>query len=236
VIIHTLRGRTIKVHATLVPRSTIGGQITLHNMTAFVFEDKDYFFPQTNYQVEGALGYPALEAMGSVTVTDSERLYVDPEKEVSAVEKSDRLAGGVRFFLDGDQVILALGGSGGMGPIRGGERMFAIDVGGQQTYLSSRFYDEHTNDFANQRMELLTLRGLPNMTPVPSYTAETVPLAVGKTTIQFHFMPVLTQPIGLAALDDVYGVLGVDALDQLGSYTFDYRTMQFSIRPSEARD
>jgi hypothetical protein len=114
--------------------------------------------------------------------------------------------------------------------------MYAIDAGGQQTYLTSRFYDEHTNDFTGLKMELFTLLGLPNMTPVPSYTAETVPLAVGKTTIQFHFMPVLTQPIGAAAVDDVYGVLGVDALDQLGSYTFDYRTMTFSIRLSEARD
>lgn len=236
VTIHTLRGRAIKVHATVVPRFTIGGQLTLRNMTAFVFEDKDYYFPETKYQVEGEIGYSIMEAMGRVTVTDSNRLYVDPGQQVSSAEKIDSVSAGVRFFLDGDQVILALGGSIGFGPSRAGERMFAIDAGGQQTYLTSRFYDEHTSDFEGQKMELFTLKGLPNMTPVPSYTAETVPLAVGKTTIQFHFMPVLTQPIGSAALDDVYGVLGVDALDQLGSYTFDYRTMQFSIRLSEARD
>jgi hypothetical protein len=29
-------------------------------------------------------------------------------------------------------------------------------------------------------------------------------------------------------LDDVYGVLGTDALGQLKSYTFDYRTMRFT--------
>lgn len=236
VAINTLRGRQIEVRATVIPRFTIGGQMTLHNVTAFVFEDKDYYFPQTHYQVDGALGYSVAQAMGSVTVTDSGRLYVDTDKEASTVQRTDRINGGVRFFLDGDQVILALGGSEESGPSRGGERMFAIDAGGQQTYLTSRFYDEHANDFANQKMELFTLKGLPNMAPVPSYTAESVPLAVGKTTIQFHFMPVLTQPIGSAALDDVYGVLGVDALDQLGAYTFDYRTMQFSIRLSEARD
>jgi len=28
----------------------------------------------------------------------------------------------------------------------------------------------------------------------------------------------------------VYGLLGVDALDQLESYTFDYRTMRFSVK------
>ncbi len=236
VVIHTLRGRTIKVHPTLIPRFTIGGQLTLHNVTAFVYDDKDYYFPQTKYQVEGALGYSTVVAMGSVTVTDSNRLYADTDPSVSSVERKDRVVAGVRFFPDGDQVILALGGSSEFGPQRGNERMFAIDAGGQQTYLTSRFYDEHTDDYSGKKLELFTLLGLPNMTPVPSYTAETVPLAVGKTIIQFHFMPILTQPIGAAALDDVYGVLGVDALDQLGSYTFDYRTMQFSIRVSEARD
>jgi hypothetical protein len=40
---------------------------------------------------------------------------------------------------------------------------------------------------------------------------------------------VLTQPLGSAALDDVYGVLGVDALEQLRSYTFDYQNMRFRV-------
>jgi hypothetical protein len=34
----------------------------------------------------------------------------------------------------------------------------------------------------------------------------------------------------LAALDDVYRALGVDSLDQLKAYTFDYRTMRFGVR------
>ncbi len=67
--IHTLTGRPIQVHVTVVPRFTIGGRLTLHNMTAFVFDDADYYFPHSGYQVEGVLGYPALSAMGSLTVS-----------------------------------------------------------------------------------------------------------------------------------------------------------------------
>ena len=58
-----------------------------------------------------------------------------------------------------------------------------------------------------------------------------MPLTVGKTTAEVHYVQVLTQPLGNAGLDDVYGVLGVDMLDQLKSYTFDYRTMRFGVRP-----
>ncbi len=57
-------------------------------MTAFVFDDADYFFPLTHYQVEGVLGYPALATMGSFTVTDSNRLYVMSAEQESAMEKS----------------------------------------------------------------------------------------------------------------------------------------------------
>ena len=61
-----------------------------------------------------------------------------------------------------------------------------------------------------------------------AYVAESVPLTVGDTSIDLHYIPVLTRPFGSGTRDDVYGVLGIDALDQLKSYTFDYRTMRFS--------
>jgi hypothetical protein len=112
-----------------------------------------------------------------------------------------------------------------------GEDMYVVDAGGQQTYLTSRYYDEHSSDFAGQQMELFAIPGSQSMPPQPAYVAETVPLTVGKTTVHVHYIQVLTQPLGTAALDDVYGVLGVDALDQLRSYTFDYRTMRFSVKP-----
>jgi hypothetical protein len=232
VTIHTLTGRPIQVHATVIPRFTIGGQLTLHNMTAFVYEDADYYFPQTRYQVEGVLGYPALEALGRVTVTGNDTVFIQPnEARETPAEKERERTSGVRFFLDGDQVIVALGAA-----VGGEERMYAIDAGGQQTYLTSRYYDEHTADFANQRMQLLSLRSQAVMAPVPAFTAETVPLTVGTMSVDVHFIPVLTQPLGSAALDDIYGLLGVNALDQFGSYTFDYRTMRFSVMPQGARD
>jgi hypothetical protein len=80
-------------------------------------------------------------------------------------------------------------------------------------------------------MELFSIPGAQTLPPQPAYMAESVPLRVGAATVHVHYLPVLTQPLGEAARDDVYGVLGVDALDQLKAYTFDYRTMRFSVRP-----
>lgn len=224
VTIHTLTGKPMQVRVTVIPRFTIAGRLTLHNMTAFVFDDADYAFPQSRYQVQGVLGYPALQALGSITVTADSTIEVQPSKESKADAGDPPTTSGAHFFLDGDQVIVALGQA-------GNEHMFAVDAAGQQTYFTSRYYDEHTRDFSSAQLAPFTVPGSDSLPPQPAYNADTIPLIAGGTTVQAHFVQVLTQPLGNAALDDVYGVLGVDFLDQLRSYTFDYRTMRFIVRP-----
>ena len=107
--IHTLTGRPMQVHMTVIPRFTLGGAITFRYMTAFVFEDADYAYQKTHYQVEGVLGYPALAALGTLTVTADAKVEVEPRKAPAADTKVDLAAGGARFFFDGDQMIVALG-------------------------------------------------------------------------------------------------------------------------------
>ena len=323
--VRTMTGRPIQVHTAVVPRFTIGGRLTLRNMTVFVFEDADYLYHRSGYQVQGVLGYAALSALGSLTFTDDDTIEVQPSKqplpgEVAASVENDKSADkaatqtsdatpdepakkvsatapvaatvsanaiaspepaastqpaaakaatpattsqasdapptvaaktvaplplqGVPFFLDGDRIVVALGPASmslksgvpsdkpsSPGWKAGDERMFVVDAGSQQTYLTSRYYAEHADDFTGQKMELFAVPGSQSLPPQPAYNAETVSLPVGPDTMQIHFIQVLTQPLGLAALDDVYGVLGVDALEQLKSYTFDYRTMRFRVRP-----
>ncbi len=238
--IRSLTGKPIQVHVAVIPRFTIGGRLTLRNMTVFVYDDADYFFPHAQYQVEGVLGYPALAALGSLTVNEDSTIDVEPSKELPADGNDKTPKAGAPFYLDGDQIVVALGGgSAGLGLPHGAagsadsaaddQRMFAVDAGGQQTYLTSRYFDEHAAQFNNQKLGQFTVPGQ-SFGPQPAYTAVTVPLTVGKQTIQLHYVPVLIQPLGSAAIDDVYGVLGVDALGQLRSYTFDYRTMRFSAQ------
>jgi hypothetical protein len=239
--IRTLTGRPMQVHATVIPRFTIGGRLTLHNVTAFVFDDGDYSFKSAGYRVEGVLGYPALAAMGRLTVSDN-TIQVDPAKEDGPSDGNDRLTTGAHFYLDGDQIIVALGrtqnlaaNSPAQGVPAGGhddsaesdERMFSIDAGGQQTYLTSRWFDEHAAEFNGKKMEPFTFPGA-DSGPLSAYVAETVPLVIGDSAVELHYVPVFTRPLSSAVRDDVYGVIGTDGLDQFKSYTFDYRTMRFS--------
>ena len=220
--IHTLTGRPMQVHATVIPRFTVGGRLTFRNMTAFVFEDADYAFAGSHYQVQGVLGYPALSALNSLTVTDNATVELHPARQIQTQEKPAPNYDGARFFFDGDQIIVALG-------LAPNEQMFAVDAAGQQTYFSSRYYDEHAAQFEGQKSQPFTVPSTRPLPPQPAYMTETVPLRFGSAKVDVHFVQVLTQPVGSAALDDVYGVLGVDALDQLRGYTFDYANMRFRI-------
>ncbi len=226
--IHTLTGKPIQVHMTVIPRITIGGRLTFRNMTAFVFDDADYYFPINKYQVEGVIGYPALSALGAVSITDASTIKVLPSKRVDPNEDPELLNAGSPFYLDGDQVIVAMGRVGDAANPDTDDRMYAVDAGGQQTYLTARYFDEHASDFNTLQVADYTV---PGEKPQPAYVAENVPLRLGKTSFTLHFVHVLTEPLGRAALDDVYGILGVDALSQFQSYTFDYRTMRFQLVP-----
>jgi hypothetical protein len=222
-IVHSITGKLMQVHMTVIPRFTIGGRITFRNMTAFVFDDADYNYPKSHYQVEGELGYPALSALGSLTITADSTIEIRPFKPMLPTEKEDPPTPGARFFLDSDQTIVALGA-------KGQERMFVVDASGQQTYLTSRYFDEHAEDFNHSKIGLFAIPGMEKKPPQPAFMAETVPLTIGPTEVPAHYLQVITAPIGMAAIDDVYGVLGMDFLDQLKSYTFDYRTMTFAVR------
>lgn len=215
--IHTLTGKPMEVHMTVIPRFTIG-TVTFRNMTAFVFNDADYYFPHSAYYVRGVLGYPAVSALGNVTIS-AERSSI----EVRPGDKAERVTDGAPFYLDGDRVVTALGKP-------GQERMYVVDAGGQRTYLTSRWYSEHSTDFDGKPMRLVSLPGAQREPPAPAYVADAVTLDVGGTPVTLHYLEVLTQPLNAAAVDDSYGTLGVDALDELKSYTFDYRTMRFAVK------
>jgi hypothetical protein len=227
--VRSLTGRPIPVHMAVVPRFTIGGRLTLRNMTVFVFEDADYTYARAKYKVQGVLGFPAVQAIGSLTIFNGDSaIEVRPAAQIAPPDKFDKLTDGAPLYFDGDRVLVGLGKA-------DQERIYSIDAAGQQTYLSSRYFSEHTDEFAGQKEELFSIPTNPDLPPQPAYTAETVSLEVGAVTVPVHFVQVLTAPLGLAAIDDVYGVLGLDALDQLQSYTFDYRTMRFGVRPEQGR-
>ena len=131
---------------------------------------------------------------------------------------------GARFFLDGDRMIVALGNA-------GEERMYVVDASSQQT-TSRLAITTSTQPIlparrCNSSRCPATNPARRNRPSSPKRSrSPSAPLPSTCTTSRCS-----PSRSASAALDDVYGVLGLDVLDQLRAYTFDYRTMRFSVKP-----
>jgi predicted aspartyl protease len=104
-------------------------------------------------------------------------------------------------------------------PLKGGAPLFSD---GQRLLVSVDVKD------AQQLYEIDPRRARSGLSPryFPALTAESLTLDFGGTAATFHEIPALTPTDGAR----FYGTLGGDALDQLASYTFDFRSMRFLVR------
>ncbi len=223
--------------------------------------------PAHQYQVKGVLGYPALAALGSITITDEDKVQVRPAQAdrcgregrsahhrsaVLSRWRPDHRGHGPRWkqscrCADGFKRIVRANGSERRpcrrhSPCRGPARP-RQPPRRQQRRQHVCHRCRRPADLPH--LALLRRARRPIQRPA-EHEILLSRLAVRATARlcgrdgsahrgthhgHLHYLRVLTQPLGSAALDDVYGVLGIDALEQLGSYTFDYRTMRFSVRP-----
>jgi len=209
----TVRGFTgalIHAQATVIPQLKFGAAF-FRNVPAVVFDDEDLYNKARQYQIEGVLAQPLLAALGAVTASDDDHL---------AILRQPPLGGGAPLFSDGRRLLVAAGPA-------ARQRLYAVDPAATGSMLTSRYLDEHPAGFSGQTAKPVSLPGVAG--PVPAYTAETIALDFGETTATFHEIPVAAKPAPGEG-GSLYGIFGGDALDQLASYTFDFRSMRFIVR------
>jgi hypothetical protein len=212
VAVTSITGAKIEVHATVIPQLKFGGAF-FRNVPAVVYEDQDLYDKVHRYQIEGVLAQPLLAALGIVTASDDEHL---------TISNGAPMTGGAPFFRDGDHLVAGVG-------MKGSEQLYLIDPGTTGSLLTSRYYDAHADAFAGQTAQAVHLPEMEGDAVIPAYTAETFDLNFGDTQVTFREIKVLAKPAG-AERDRFLGALREDALDQLESYTFDFRSMRFLVR------
>jgi Aspartyl protease len=207
--VSSITGAKILVHATVIPQLKFG-RAFFRNVPAVIYEDRDLYDKPHRYQTEGVLAQPLLAALGMVTASDDEHL---------TISNGSPLTGGVPFFRDGEHLVAGTGAK--------NSEMYVIDPGTTGSLLTSRYYDAHTAAFAGQTVQQVHLAETDS--DAPAYTAESFDLNFGDTQVTFREIPVLAKPAG-PELDRFRGALREDALDQLESYTFDFRSMRLLVR------
>jgi predicted aspartyl protease len=122
----------ISVKADLaVCRKLVLGNIIVENAVFLVLADSALSFPQINYQINGILGFPVIEALKEVQLTQDD-YFIVPDTETKINAPSNMAIDGLSplIFIDG--------------------RHFTFDTGADQTMLYEPFYQESKKDIDKQ--------------------------------------------------------------------------------------
>jgi predicted aspartyl protease len=208
-----LGGSTTPCHMAMVP-SLILGKAELRNVPVLVIDDKDFYIPQIQFQMEALLGYPELSALRTITFYADDRLGIS-----TATLPVGRSAS---MFLDKLTPVVAA-------EDRTHVHLFSLDTGASGSWLTDLYWREHPAISKGLTPFDLHTGGAGGGASIRAYKA-TVILKFGTQPVTLHDVPVLTKQHA-SAKEYFYGNLGQDMLRSLRSYTFDFRNMRFAVNP-----
>jgi len=106
------------------------GDITFNNVVFLILNDKDVSFPHIDYYVNGAIGFPAIEALDEIKISKDNQIIVP---------KIPTDYGFNNFALDGLMPIIA-------GEYKGDTLRFHLDTGATNTSLFPQFHKDYKQE------------------------------------------------------------------------------------------
>jgi len=194
----------------VIPELRIG-TATLHNVVVMISPDKEAI-------VKAVLGYPVIAALGRLT------FHQDGSLTIGA--KSEGAAGGAPLWVGDQSLLISLRTD--AAPDGGSPRLFTLDTGAHNTFLTDNYLKEHRKDFSGEPDSMALLFGGGGLRPIPAYKAAKLPLWFGSTLVLLNGPHVLSATQGGEA-QNYFGQIGIDVLGTFSSYTLDLVQMRFSI-------
>lgn len=206
-------GRQSSIRVAVLPTMQVGGAV-LTNVVLLVIDDENLRISigPDAYQIDAILGYPVLKALGVVTFTRDEFL---------AGEAAEANTQGVQMYMRGLTPTLEC-------EVEGQPLLFTFDTGAASTDLSVRYYELFRAQAGSWKMQTFESAGAGGSIQQPQYIQPRVAIKVGASTVTLNDVaihPVRTN----AAIDILFGNLGLDFVDGFESFSLNFSTMTFSF-------
>lgn len=183
------------------------GHVEIHHAVFLVFPDEALAFPQMNYQINGILGFPVIEAFKEVQIT-TDGHFIIPEKPTDFTG----LPGGSNMAIAGLTPLIYLN-----------KQHYSFDTGAAQTMLFHKFYIENKEEIeANYPPSKITFGGAGGSTQLDGYMIN-------------HTFTVFGQPVTLKNIsvlkekiketETVYGNIGQDLIQQFHTMILNFDQM-----------
>lgn len=119
----TMTGGKVKAQLAVSPQLNLGN-LEIRNAVFLVLEDKDLYFQQIDYQINGILGFPIINALDEIQIT-RDGYFIIPKEQTQLGQDSNLALDGLTplIFIDGMH--------------------FTFDTGANQTVLYRSYYLKH---------------------------------------------------------------------------------------------
>ncbi len=208
ITVGSITGNTVKSRLAVATAIKIGNA-TIRNAVFLVFEDKDLFISQINFQINAIIGFPVIEALKEITISHGGEVFI-PRRAGRRAEQN--------MCLDGLTPLLA-------GTHKGRRLAFTFDTGARTSSLYPPFfkaYEEEIKARGISQPEKIT--GAGGSKEVPAYRLSDLAMTFSGKEARFVSVKILTQE----TIDNsryFYGNLGQDLIRQFEKMTLNFESM-----------
>jgi hypothetical protein len=193
------------------------GSATLKNVVVLILEDANLRVGTGKhaYQINAILGYPVLQALGTITFLHSGGF--------EAGDAARRPETGVRIYMRRLTPVIECG-------VEGNELPFTFDTGASETDLSIRYYEQFQGKAGSWKRRQSESSGAGGTVKRTVYVQPKLVLTVGDKTATLENVSIFPARMN-AGIDELYGNLGQDLVAGFESFTLDFSRMSFSLGP-----
>ena len=206
--VHNVAGQVVLADVGVAGEMEIGHTV-LHNVIFLVFDDKDLYFAEADYQIIGALGYPVASSWKEMTFH---------QMDAMSIPKAPGSFSHQNLCLDDLTPVMA-------GFYRGQRHAFCLDTGAGQSVLFLPFFKTYEEELkAQYSLASNRQQGLGGYRDIPAYIMKDAVLFFAGEEAIFHELPILTD----VTTDDshfFFGNIGRDLLNQFNTMTLNFESM-----------
>ncbi len=199
----TITGDKVLAKLAVCSKLTMGN-IDLFNVVFLVLPDEALSFPQINYQIYGILGFPVIEALKEIRITQNGDFIV-PLVESASSESSN-------MSMKGLTPLIYIN-----------EKHFTFDTGADQTLLYQRFYKENQKEIdKNYQPEKISFGGAGGKKEFDGYKIDYT-LSIEGEQVKLQDISLLKEKIKES--ETVYGNIGQDLVQKFDTMIINFDKM-----------
>lgn len=197
-----ITGKVVEAKLGICPEFSISG-VVVKNAVFLVFPDESLYFPQVGYQLNGIIGFPVIEALGEIQLTNEDELIV-PEKPSSSDDHN--------MALDFLTPMIQLG-----------SEHYTFDTGAANTMLYSKYYKAHPEVYKGLKLQEFNSGSVGGVVKRSGYLV-TFSTVINNKKVNVDKVDLYTEDINPES-EMFYGNIGQDLIRSFNKITINFRQM-----------